>query len=195
MFCVGEKYVGWWWNKSVCFYKNDPRITSVDPPSTNKITIVWGRGSQQSHFKNRNKKIPTNNNTFRSNNNFNNKTTYFSEVKKPRQKILPSNLREGTSLYIYISADLWMIKLYIHISSHVNSSSTIHVNTCVCWLEIRVRTTSRYRYIHLHNTNKKTRLFKKTKENSTNKLVDWLVGFYGISTLVGYLTPNLFLWL
>ena len=23
---------------------------------------------------------------------------------------------------------------------------------------------------------------------------DWLVGFYGISTFVGYLTPNLFLW-
>ena len=38
-------------------------------------------------------------------------------------------------------------------SSHVNPSSTIHFNTCVCWLEIRVRPKNRYTFILLHNNN------------------------------------------
>ena len=46
-------------------------------------------------------------------------------------------------------------------SSHVNSSSTIHFNTCVSGLKIRVRTMSRYRYILLHN-NSNFRIFLKS---------------------------------
>ena len=36
-----------------CFFlqKMIRRITRVDPPSTNKITIVWGRGTQLQQFK------------------------------------------------------------------------------------------------------------------------------------------------
>ena len=38
---------------------------------------------------------------------------------------------------------------------------------------------------------------KQSKERSSailDKSVGWLVGFYGISTFVGYLTPNSFLY-
>ena len=43
-----------------------------------------------------------------------------------------------------------------------------------------------------HQTNKDERKDKK-RVNHKNKLVGWLVGFYGISTSVGYLTPHPFL--
>ena len=60
-----------------------------------------------------------------------------------RSVSLPSSLRDCAAIWhIYISTN----------SSHVNTSSTIHFNTCICSLEIRVRTTSRYRHIVLHNT-------------------------------------------
>ena len=43
------------------------------------------------------------------------------------------------------------------ISSHVNSSGTIHFNTCVCWLEIRVQITrvaiGTFLYLTLYITN------------------------------------------
>ena len=57
-----------------------------------------------------------------------------------------------TSLTSLISGQTSYWPIYISTtSSHVNSSSTIHFNTCVCWLEIRVRPKSPYLYIPLYN--------------------------------------------
>ncbi len=36
MFCVGENTLDDDDSKSLCFFKNDPRITSVDPPQQTK---------------------------------------------------------------------------------------------------------------------------------------------------------------
>ena len=35
---------------------------------------------------------------------------------------------------------------------------------------------------------------RNSSRNSAESQFGWLVGFYGISTFVGYLTPNLFLY-
>ena len=58
------------------------------------------------------------------------------------------------SLFSLVTCHTSVLPIYIlNTFCHVNSRSTIHFNTCVCWLEIRVWPMSWYWYILLHYIN------------------------------------------